>query len=274
MPLFILPFDHRATFAKELLGFPYPDINKSHKKSVSEMKQIIFDAFLVARKQADGSDDCVILVDEEFGEPIIKSARKRKIAFAVSAEKSGQKVFDFEYGRDFGKHILALRPTYAKALVRYDVADVDNNTIQRKRLKLLSDFCARHGIKLMIEILLSGKGVSAKRMECTIQEIIRDGIAPAVWKLEGLETFAAWKKIKQLTTACIIVLGRGESKKIVLNWVRVAAGSGAVDGFAIGRTIFFKALADYRDKKIDRASAVGRIAENFLFFINEWKKLS
>ena len=90
------------------------------RKRVSDAKQVIYDAFEAAI--ADGVDPlrAGILVDEQFGAAILRSARVEGYVTACPAEKSGQDEFDFEYGDDFANHIEAFNPTFCKVLVRYN----------------------------------------------------------------------------------------------------------------------------------------------------------
>lgn len=269
--ILILPFDHRSTFSKTLLDFDYPP-TKAQAKKVKAMKNVVWDAFLLARKHTADKSKLAILVDEEFGGDIIKKARKLKINFAVSTEKSGQEIFDFEHGADFGKYLLKVKPTFAKALVRYNPAQTKVNKEQLVRLKKLSDFCLKNKLGLMLELLVDGRGSKETVMERSMKQMLKAGIKPSIWKLEGLENAADWKKIDLFTKVDIVVLGRGETKKEVENWITEAAKSGIVDGFAIGRTIFFKPLEEYRDKKINRKEAAEKIAKNYLNFIALWEK--
>jgi len=271
MLLGILPFDHRSTFIKELLAFPYPTRTSAQHHKVVKIKQIIFDAFLHARSSVKNPEELAILVDEEFGAPILREAKKCHIPFALAVEKSGQAVFDFEYGKKFSAHITKWKPTHAKALVRYDITQKTDNELQRARLKLLSDFCAKEGIGFMLELLVAGPGTRFAQLYQTMQEIIAEGISPTVWKVEGMATTGQWKKLRALTNAKIIVLGRGDTKTHVIAWLIIAAKSRVVDGFAVGRTVFLKPLMDFRDKKIDRVSTVERIKKNYLYFINLWR---
>jgi len=270
-PLFVLPFDHRSSFAKTLLGFAYPPTAREAKRVV-EMKQIVFDAFLLARKQVDHPDQLAILVDEEFGSPILKKTRRMKIPFALTTEKSGEALYHFQYGNDFGKHLKQFQPTFAKALVRYNPAQNTKNKQQLARLKKLSTFCKKEKMGFMFELLVDGKGSQVDLMARSLKQIIKAGVEPTLWKLEGLNTMTDWKKLDGITKTDIIVLGRGESKKAVDHWIKTAAKSGIPDGFAIGRTIFFKPLEQYRDKKINREQAVEAIAKNYLHYIKLWEK--
>ena len=275
--LFVLPFDHRATFAKELLGFHYPRLSPAQKKTVSDYKHIVWEGFLKARttlssSRTRGSSKLAILVDEEFGATILKDATRKKIPFALSVEKSGQQLFDFEYGKTFGAHIKKWKPAYAKALVRYNVQDTQGNRTQNTRLKILSGFCKKSGVPFMIEPLMTGTGSRFEQLAQTVKEMTAAGVSPALWKVEAMDTAAQWKQLRALTAAPIIFLGRGDTKAHVEKWLKTAAKSGTVDGFAIGRTIFLNALMDFRDKKLTRVQTVETIAKNLTYFINLWKQ--
>lgn len=53
---------------------------------------------------------------------------------------------------------------------------------------------------------------------------------------------------------------------MVEKWIIEAAEVKGVSGFAIGRTIFWQPLVDYRDKKITRDETVGKISKNYQYF--------
>lgn len=270
-PYFILPFDHRSTFAKTLLGFSYPT-NPEESQQVTEMKSVVFDAFLeVYHNHQDLHGHLAILIDLEYGEDIITRCKALHIPFALSTEKSGKDIYTFEYGDQFAEVLTKELPTLAKALVRYNPANTKDNHIQRERLKQLSDFCASHQIGFMLEILVNGTGEQEELMKTTMKEMLADGITPTLWKLEGLDRIDQWQGIDTISKIDIVMLGRGENKRGVEHWVEVGAKSGIPDGFAIGRTIFFEALQNLRDKKITREEAVQQIAKNYLHFIQTWQ---
>ena len=74
--LYILPFDHRATFIRDLFGYQEP-LSKKQKSEVSEYKKIIFDAFISVYREQKDKKSLGILIDEEFGSKIIKEAKSR-----------------------------------------------------------------------------------------------------------------------------------------------------------------------------------------------------
>lgn len=270
-PLFVLPFDHRSGFAKELLEAPYP-LSAAKAKQARVLKSIIFEAFLRAPKLLKTKHHLAMLVDEDLGSEIIPLAKKQKVSLIVPVEKSGG-IFSFEYGNKFGDHLKKIKPTVAKALVRYNLGDEGVNRLQRSRLKELHAVCKAQKIPLMLEVLLTGKeGNSEQSIATMFAEFQNDGIQPDIWKLEGISSAAAWQRLAPLAQAPIILLGRGESKKDVEGWVKAGAQSGQLAGFAIGRTIFLKPLQAFVAKKMTRKQAVEAIAENFVHFIHQWER--
>lgn len=280
--LYILPFDHRATFVRELFGYQEPLSKEQHSK-VSQYKEIIFKGFLqVYNKQKDKS--LGIFVDEEFGADILRKAKKIGAVTAFTSEKSGQKVFDFEYGSDFGKHILNFRTDYAKVLVRYNIANKKDNLIQLRRLKKIDNFCKAKKISFMFELLVpatekqKSKSYDSKLRPAltvkAIKEILKFGITPNIWKLEEMPTKKDWQNvIKAINSGSrIVMLGRAGTKQQVKDWLKTASQFKEIIGFAIGRTIFFKPLENYRDKKITEKQAVEEIAREFEGFIKFWEK--
>src|SRR5580704_9020311 len=118
-PLYVLPFDHRASFSKELFGWT-GQLSQAQTSEIAAVKRIIFDAALAAVANGVSKQRAGILVDEQFGAAILHDARDARLITACPAEKSGQDEFDFEYGADFAPHIEKFNPTFCKVLVRYN----------------------------------------------------------------------------------------------------------------------------------------------------------
>jgi 5-dehydro-2-deoxygluconokinase len=118
-PLYVLPFDHRGTFSKNMFGWKEP-LNSEQTAEIAALKEMIYDAFKAAVAGGVAKERAGILVDEEFGAAILRDARKQGFITACPAEKTGQDEFDFEYGPEFGRHIEQFAPTFCKVLVRYN----------------------------------------------------------------------------------------------------------------------------------------------------------
>lgn len=289
--LFILAFDHRSSFIGGLLGIKGREATEKERETVSEYKDLIFSGFKTALKEGVPRAHAGILVDEEFGSRILRETKSQGIIFAMPVEKSGQDEFDFEYGDDYQKHIEDYDPTFAKVLVRYNPeGDEEVNARQLKRLRALSKYLQSTKRPLLFELLVPATKAQLdsltdrrsydlelrpKLMLVAMREIQDAGIEPTVWKLEGVESKGhAARLVEQAKRggrrASIVVLGRGESKEMVLRWLEVGAQTKGANGFAVGRTIFWGPLSNYRAKKISREQAIRGVSENYVELVNFW----
>jgi len=103
-PLYILPFDHRASFEKGLFGFTAP-LTPEQTATVAASKQVVYDGLKHALTLGVPRDAAGILVDEQFGAAILRDARAQGYVTAAPVEKSGQNEFNFEYGDQWREHI-------------------------------------------------------------------------------------------------------------------------------------------------------------------------
>src|SRR5580704_148787 len=118
-PLYLMAFDHRGSFEKDLFGSSEP-VPADVRDGIIGVKQIIFDAHRQALLAGAPREYCGVLVDEEFGAGVARRAKEEGVVLAMPVERSGQEEFEFQYGEDFGAHIEAFDPTFAKVLVRYN----------------------------------------------------------------------------------------------------------------------------------------------------------
>ncbi|MPZ30616.1 MAG: DUF2090 domain-containing protein [Rhodospirillales bacterium] len=290
-PLYILPFDHRGSFQSGLFGWK-PPLGDAQTAEIAGAKQIIYDGFRSALAGGAPAEKAGILVDEQFGAAILRDAAAKGIVTACPAEKSGQDEFDFEYGEDFARHIEAFDPTFCKVLVRYNPeGDRSLNQRQAGRLKRLSDYLAgAKRSRFMFELLVPAekaqldalKGdkraydlqVRPRLMVEAIRELQQADVEPDLWKIEGLDrredceaVVAAARAGGRDHVGCI-VLGRGENDQKVREWLGTARKVPGFIGFAVGRTVFWEPLVDWKGGKATREQAVARIAARYREFVD------
>jgi myo-inositol catabolism protein IolC len=204
-PLYILPFDHRGSFQTKMFGWK-GTLTSEQIAEIAGAKQVIYDGFKAALAAGVPKEKSGILVDELFGDAILRDAAKRGYSTACPAEKSGQDEFEFEYGADFARHIEAFHPTFCKVLVRYNPeGDKALNQRQADRLRTLAQYLKARGLsKFMFELLvppeaaeleeLSGNKKAYDRqmrprlMVQAIHELQEAGVEADVWKIEGLDS--------------------------------------------------------------------------------------
>jgi 5-dehydro-2-deoxygluconokinase len=292
-PLYILPFDHRASFEKGLFGFTAP-LNAEQTATVAASKKVVYDGLKAALSRGVPREAAGILVDEQFGADILRDARAQGYITAAPLEKSGQNEFNFEYGDKWREHLAEFKPTFAKALVRYNPEDDEAmNRRQAARLKDLGDYVHQNGQKFMFELLVPMTKDQHDRLEgdqhlfdhdlrpslmiSAIKELQGLGVEPDVWKIEGLDrredaaaVAAAARRDGRDKVGCIL-LGRGSNEAGIIAWLKAAAPLPAYIGFAVGRTSFWDALSGLRDKKISREQAVDDIAGRYLKWVQTFE---
>ena len=292
--LYILAFDHRGTLTKGLLGVEGREPSQEEISRVSEMKNIIFDGFLSAKESGISGGDPAILVDEAFGLQVQNKAKELGIKFAAPVEKSGQKVFDFEYGDDFGNKIEEVGADFVKILVRWNPDDpAETREIQGSRIKTLSDWLDENGRKFLLEFLVPASEaqlasvdgdqarydseIRPKLAVQVVEEMREKGADPDIWKIEGLDTKEACENVSSVIKSggredvIAVVLGRGANDEKVNEWLRAGASVDGYKGFAIGRSIFWDSLKGWHAGDKSREQAVSEIANSYLSFISVYQ---
>ncbi len=295
--LYILAFDHRGSFQKQLFGItgtPTPE----EAARIADNKFLIFEGFLEAQAQGKLTEEAGVLVDEEFGTAVARRAKELGIVLAMPAEASGRAEFDFEYGTEFGRHIEEFDPMFTKVLVRYNPdGEADVNARQTARLRQLSDWLHTHNRKFLFELLVPATTEQLAAVDEDIDRYDREirpglvrqsiaamqqaGVEADIWKIEGLDERADCQRVAEQArqqarpggreqVACI-VLGRGASSARVEQWLLAGTGVPGYQGFAIGRTLWWEALVGFRDNTLTRAEAVKLITTNYLHAIDVYQ---
>jgi myo-inositol catabolism protein IolC len=292
--LYILAFDHRGSFQKKMFGIQ-GDPDEEQTRTISDAKHLIFEGMAKANERgAIAADEVGVLVDEQFGGSIPADARSLGLKLAMPVEKSGQDMFDFQYGDQFGEHIEKFDPDFSKVLVRYNPeADADANRSQLEKLKRLADWLHSHDRKVLFELLVPATDeqlasvdgdtdrydadLRPDLMRRAIEEAQDFGVEVDIWKIEGVdersdaEMLARTSRRDGRDGVVCVLLGRGASDAKVDHWLREAAPVDGFIGFAIGRSIWWDPLKAYVDGKIERSAGARTIAENYLRFVKVYE---
>jgi myo-inositol catabolism protein IolC len=282
-PLLILAMDHRDSFAKQFGAGERPTPEQAEQMRAAKL--LIYAGVRAARGELGGGE-AGVLVDEQLGAAVLREARRDGLSVAMPVEKSGQKLFDLQYGDDTAAHIAEFDPDYVKVLVRMNPADpVADTAVQFRVLARLSDLLHGLGKPFLYELLvpptddqLARAGGPAAydrdvRPELVVRVIAanqRAGIEPTLWKIEGLETEDAARLVVAAAQrggreADCIVLGRDAPTEVLDHWLSVAAAVEGFVGFAVGRSIWERPLAEHRTTGDDEA-LVGAVRDNYLHF--------
>jgi myo-inositol catabolism protein IolC len=284
-PLYMLAFDHRSSFSRDLLGIAGTP-TRFEARRVSDIKNVVYEGFQAALIYGVDRASAGLLVDEQYGTKIARSARGEGVVLAMPVERSGKAEFEFEFGDDFGRHIEEFDPSYAKVLVRYNPeGDRELNARQGARLRNLSEWLHERDRKLLFELLVPAEPEQLARVDGdplrydlelrpslvfqAVRELQEAGVEADIWKIEGLDRREDCTRVAEQARAggrdhvgCI-VLGRGADDERVLHWLEQAAGVPGFVGFAVGRTLWWNELVAYVGDKIGRAEAATRIGANY-----------
>ena len=290
-PLFILAMDHRASF-EVLLGIETDEPSDHQLARLREAKDLIYRGLSAAKSQLPFGR-AAVLVDEQYGSGVIRSAKEEAMILAIPIEASGRSWFTPQWGDAWLAHVERIAPDYAKVLVR-DNPDLpaDRRRAQLHDLSEVSTALRKVDVPLLYELLvpptpsqLAAANESADRFDRDVRpELVRQviadnqaaGIEPHLWKLEGFETIAAARHVADQAraagrTADLIVLGRDAPAQRLDHWLSVAAQVDDFVGFAIGRSIWEDVLTDWVAGRVDRDTAVVQIREAYLGFVRHWR---
>ena len=294
--LLILAMDHRNSLLRDLYGID--DVPTSEQiDRISAHKGLIFDGLLRAIEDGVDASRVGVLVDERYGAAVAVRAKEARIDLAMPIECSGEPLFLLEYGtfgdREWLRHVEEFAPAQVKVLVRDNPQGSFNRMLQFDRLVTVSNALRASGRTFMIELLvpatpaqLESVGSDALRYDSEvrpdltvqlIEEMHVEGIEPNIWKVEGLETeedaravVSAARRDGRSPVYCI-VLGRDSSRQRLDHWLEVASRVDGFRGFAIGRSIWEKPLADLLAGTASETQLVGRVAESFTHFAQVWE---
>ena len=299
-PLYILPLDHRGMFLTRAFGWK-GNLTTEQSVHVIALKRVVYDAFRAALAGGVPWAKAAVLADEQFGASILRDAAGRGYTTALSAEWSGGDDFHLEYGEDYASHIESFRPTFCKALVRYNPeGDTAANARQAARLKQLCDYRHRHrppgsgGPLFMLGLVvppLPGHLVRVqgdtraydaefrpRLVAHAISQLQQAGVDPDVWMVEGLEYRENCERVAEAARSggrhrvSCLVMGRGEDTRRVRAWLETAAAVPGFVGFAIGGTTFRDALLEWRAGLASRTDTVAAIARRYREWVNTFEE--
>lgn len=283
-PLFILAMDHRGSFGKTLFDVRDESPTPDQLDRMTAAKSLIFAGL---RQVTPSVGRPGVLVDEELGSAVIEAA-KGAVVLAIPIEASGHDWFTLQYGHDWLDHVLAVRPDYAKVLVRDNPAfAAGDRSAQLDRLAAVSAGLDAAGIPFLYELLLpatdgqlASVDGSADRYDrdvrpALVTQVIADnqkaGVEPTLWKVEGLETVSAAREVAaQAGDADLIVLGRDAPESRLDHWLEVAAQVDSFVGFAIGRSIWEEPIRRHNTGELTDEAAAAEIGARYLAFTTHW----
>lgn len=269
--LCVFAFDHRAQFE---------EMDNATPEKIGAFKSICLDAAL---EVAGGRAGYGILCDNRFGRDALQRAMGLGLWVGRPVEwpSSRPLTCEPELGPDLGGLVSWPAPQACKTLCFYHPDDPEAlRHEQETTIIRLFHACRRNSIPFVLEVIASGHGpVDDITIARTLQRFYELGVYPDFWKLEPMQTEAAWDAacdvINKFDSHCggILILGLGGTVDTLKSSFKLAANRPLVRGFAVGRTIFADVAKQWLNGEIDDESARRELARGFALLGNHWKAL-
>ncbi|MEO6212217.1 MAG: DUF2090 domain-containing protein [Vicinamibacterales bacterium] len=275
-PVYMFAIDHRWQWEE------WCDGNGVDRARITQVKLLAAEAFLGAR---DGSPTIrasgALLVDLTYGRAAFDAVQSAGAVTGTPAERAG--AFPLQWTADFD---AALPGHFVKVLVRHR-SDLSPAvvTAQRQQLLDLQRWCAERDKPFVLEVLVAPcdgdePGFDSDGRPRLLAGYIADayamGIKPDYWKIEGMPDQAALRVVDEAIRGVQgprqLILGKGAGMSQVRQWFGSAAGAATAAGFAIGRTVYFDAAANWLKGNHTRSEAIARIGANYQAVIDAWQE--
>lgn len=268
--LCVFAYDHRM----QMEALPHATTEK-----IDQFKALCLDA---TKKVSQGNSGYGLLCDGRLGVTALHRAAGQGLWIARPVEWPGSRPLTLEpqIGADLGglnewplEHVV-------KVLCFYHPDDSEELRKEQETLLFnLFTACRRNRLEMLLEVIPSKAGpVDDNTTARVINRMYEIGIYPDWWKLEPLQTDAAWAATCEAIESNdphvrgIVILGLGEKKETLAASFELAARFPLVKGFAVGRTIFAEAAQAWMAGTIDDNKAVEMMSENFAELCGIWKQ--
>ena len=264
----IFAFDHRAQLE---------DMAGATPEKIARFKEICLTA---TEQVAAGRSGYGLLCDNRLGKTALHRAAGQGLWIGRPVEWPSSRPLQLEpeLGPDFGglaewplEHIVKV------LCFCHPDDDAPMRAAQEQTLQRLFHACRRHRLEFLLEIIPSKVGpVDDTTTARLISRFYDIGIFPDWWKLEPMQSDAAWRATCDAITARdpyvqgIVILGLGQSESELAASFALAAKYPLVKGFAVGRTIHAGVGAQWMAGQIDDATAAAQMAQNYTRMCDYW----
>jgi myo-inositol catabolism protein IolC len=261
-------FDHRSQLE---------DVAGATPEKIGRFKELCLDATLAVSQGREGFG---ILCDNRLGKAALHRASGQGLWIGRPVEWPGSRplTLEPEIGPDYGGLSEWALENVVKVLCFCHPDDQpEMQTAQEATITRLFHACRRNRLEMLLEVIPSKVGavddLSTAKLISRFYDI---GIYPDWWKLEPMQTDAAWAATCDAINARdphvqgIVVLGLGQSEGELAASFRLAAKYPLVKGFAVGRTIHGDVGRAWMAGEVDDATAIATMADNFHRLVTVW----
>ena len=261
-------FDHRIQL-EEMPGAT-PD-------KIAAFKDLCLDATMSV---AQGQPGYGLLCDSRLGRDALYRAAGQGLWIGRPVEwpTSRPLTLEPEIGADFGGLSEWPLEHVVKVLCFCHPDDApEMRAAQEDVVQRLFQACRRNRLEFLLEVIPSKVGpVDDMTTATLIRRFYEIGIYPDWWKLEPMQSRAAWAATcaaieeNDAHTQGIVILGLGQSEAELAASFKLAAEFPLVKGFAVGRTIHADVGRDWIAGRMDDKVAVATMAANYRRMCDYW----
>jgi len=261
-------FDHRSQLE---------DVPGATPAKIGQFKELCLQA---TETVAAGRAGFGILCDGRYGKTALHRAAGQGLWIGRPVEWPGSRplTLEPEIGPDFGGLSEWPLEHVVKVLCFCHPGDAEAMRAEQEAvITRLFAACRRNRLEMLLEVIPSKVGPVDDATTARLIERFYDiGIYPDWWKLEPMQTEAAWIATCNAIVARdrhvqgIVVLGLGQTEADLASSFRLAARHPLVKGFAVGRTIHADVGRAWMAGAMDDAAAVAAMAQNFSRLCGIW----
>ena len=220
------------------------------------------------------------LIDDTYGDDALLEAGGRGWWLGRPVEVPGSRPLELEGGRSIGSRLASWpREQVVKCLVRYHPDDPAALRLEQEtQLRALYDAVQTSGHELLLEVIPPGPPAQDPAILVrALTRLYNLGIFPEWWKLPPLPS-AGWRLVDEVVLErdpwCrgVVILGLGASMAAMSAAFREAARSRTCRGFVVGRTLSAAPCQAWLAGRIDDATLVARVRENFEALVRHWQQ--
>ena len=267
----IFAFDHRLQF--EAMA---DKAGVGHAR-IGAFKRLCLRA---AKRVAGSREGYGILCDSRLGSEALYEAAGSGLWIGRPVEWPGSRPLSLEpeIGKDFGGLVEWPSEQVVKVLCFYHPDDsAEMKAGQEETVKRLFASARRNRLEMLLEIIPSKVGpVDETSTAAIIERFYEIGVYPDWWKLEPMQTDAAWSRACKTIVKYdpynrgIVILGLDAPAEALARSFAFAAKHALVKGFAVGRTIFGESAQAWLAGAISDDAAVAAMANNYRALCESW----
>jgi len=223
-----------------------------------------------------------VLLDGRYGMRALEAAAHTPYWIGRPIELPGSCPLAFESSADVATELATWPYNHiVKCLAFYHPDDAPElRARQERQLLRLADAARKTRHELLVEIIPSPNGaVHEDTTARVIQRLYDLDIRPDWWKLEPDDRPGTWQQIEAVITRndphCrgVLLLGLSAPEAQLIASFAASGRAGIVKGFAVGRTIWSHAAAQWLTGHMDDEAAIDDLARRFSTLVTAWREV-